>query len=131
MKTMIRVKPSHIYIVDDDQSFGRSLKRLLEVNGRTANYFSSAQEFLDLVPPETEHGIAIIDIYMPECGGFELMEKMRDAGYRMPVILITGHNLHETERVMIQHGAVGLLRKPFSEQALLELIDSQPSGNDS
>jgi FixJ family two-component response regulator len=79
----------HLYIVDDDHNFGRSLKRLLIVKGFQADYFGSAQAFLDSLPPG-QKGIAIVDIHMPGCSGFELMDKMRELHYEMPVVVITG-----------------------------------------
>src|SRR5512135_2209187 len=78
------------WIVDDDLAFGKSLRRLLNARGIPAEYFGSAQSFLDSVPPG-QCGYAIVDIHMPGCDGFCLLKKMRDLNYDMPVIIITGH----------------------------------------
>ena len=112
---------SHIFIVDDDRSFGKSLKRLLNARGVTADYFESAGYFFDAVPTG-QHGIAIVDIHMPECDGFELMLKMQTMHYDMPVILITGRTEGFTRDIALQQGAIGFLQKPFNEQSLLDLI---------
>ena len=66
-----------VYIVDDDLSFGRSLKRLLNARGLAADCFSSAQSFLDSVSHNQMEGIAIVDINMPGCDGFQLMDKIQ------------------------------------------------------
>ena len=113
-----------VYIVDDDLSFGRSLKRLLNARGLAAACFSSAQSFLDSVSPGQKEGIAIVDIHMPGCDGFVLMDKMHDLGFRIPVIVITGKHQKSSHSCAMERGAMGYLQKPFSERSLLELIET-------
>lgn len=113
-----------VYIVDDDLSFGKSLKRLLNARGLTADCFSSAQSFLDSVSPGQTEGIAIVDINMPGCDGFALMDKMHDLGFRIPVIVITGKHQKGWHSSAMERGAMGYLQKPFSEGSLLELIET-------
>ena len=113
-----------IWIVDDDLSFGKSLRRMLNARGILAEYFGSAQAFLDSVPCE-QSGIALVDIHMPGCDGFCLMKKMQDLGYRMPVIIITGQASCDARDRAMQNGAIGYLQKPFSGESLLELIHKQ------
>jgi two-component system, LuxR family, response regulator FixJ len=112
------------WIIDDDLQFGKSLRRMLKSRGIPAEYFGSARSFLDSVP-HGQSGYAIVDINMPGCDGFELIKKMRDLHYGMPVIIITGNvNNHARDRAM-QDGAIGYLQKPFSEESLLELVHKQ------
>jgi two-component system response regulator FixJ len=111
-------------IVDDDLSFGKSLKRMLNARGIPAEYFGSAQSFLDSVPPG-QSGYAIIDIHMPGCDGFCLMEKMRVLHHGMPVIIVTGHADTAARELALRGGAIGYLQKPFSGESLLELVRKQ------
>jgi len=113
-----------VYIIDDDESFGRSLKRLLRSKGLQADCFSSAQSFLDSVP-SGQIGFAIIDLHMPECDGLSLIDKMRELRYEMPFIVITGQTEPDSRDVSLQRGAIGFLQKPFNEQSLLDLIEPQ------
>jgi FixJ family two-component response regulator len=113
--------PAHFYIIDDDQSFGRSLKRLLKARGFLADYFGSARSFLDSIHPG-QHGWAIVDIHMPECNGVALIDKMHELHYDMPVIVITGQAQADARDLAMEKGAIGFLQKPFSEESLLELI---------
>lgn len=117
----MNIPPAHFFIVDDDQSFGRSLKRLLKAKGFLADYFGSARSFLDSIHPG-QHGWAIVDIHMPECDGFALIDKMHELHYDMSVIVITGQAQADARDLAMQKGAVGFLQKPFSEESLLELI---------
>lgn len=113
---------SNIYIVDDDRSFGTSLRRLLRARGFSVAHFRSAQSFLDSVPPG-QRGCAIVDIHMPECDGFALIDKMHALNYAVHVIVITGRASVDTGDLALQRGALGLLHKPFSEVSLLRLLD--------
>ena len=121
--------PTRLFIVDDDRSFGRSLKRLLNAKGFAAEYFGSANAFLDSVPFD-QKGIAVVDIHMPERDGFWLMDKMQEMRYRMPVIFITGYSEASSRNRAFQQGAVGFLQKPFNQKSLLDLIEALEGGED-
>jgi len=113
---------SSIHIIDDDYPFGKSLRRLLKARGFSADYFGSAQSFLDSVPPG-QHGYAVVDIHMPECDGFGLIDKMHALHYDIHVIAITGRPSNDARDLALEKGALGLLQKPFSEESLLELLN--------
>ncbi len=119
---------TRFFIVDDDRSFGSSLRRLLIAKGFATEYFQSASAFLDSVPSD-QQGIAVVDIHMPECDGFGLMNKMQELGYRMPVIAVTGWTEPGSRDMAMQWGAVGFLQKPFNQQSLLDLIEAQEEGD--
>jgi FixJ family two-component response regulator len=123
----MNMHPAHAYIIDDDRSFGVSLKRLLDARGILADYFRSARSFLDSVPAG-QHGWAIVDIHMPECDGFALIDKMHELHYEMSVIVITGQAQAEGRDLALQKGAVGYLQKPFAEESLLELMSQGRNG---
>lgn len=115
---------TRFWIVDDDLAFGRSLRRMLNSRGIPAEYFGSAQSFLDSVP-SGQPGCAIVDIHMPGCDGFGLIAKMRALHYDMPVIMVTGHADSDLRDRAVQCGAAGYLLKPFSEESLIELVQKQ------
>lgn len=123
----MKTPSSKFFIVDDDASFGRSLKRLLNGLGGTADCFSSAQSFLDSVHP-SQKGYAIVDIHMPGVDGLELFGKMRELHYSMPVIMITGQPQADSRDIALHMGALGFLQKPFNHESLLELINKYDHG---
>lgn len=115
-------KEIRVFVVDDDRSFGRSLKFMLNCRGIKTDWFESAHDFLDSVP-SGQKGIAIVDIHMPLLDGFSLMDQMKALGYTMPVILITGQTGPDTRDKAMERGAAGFLQKPFLEKSLLTQID--------
>jgi len=116
-------KDTHIFIVDDDHSFGSSLQFMLQCRGMRVDWFESANAFLDSVP-SGQKGIAIVDIHMSLFDGFSLFDQMKELGYTMPVILITGQTGPDTRDIAIERGALGFLQKPFLEKSLMRLIES-------
>ncbi|MBI5896998.1 MAG: response regulator [Desulfobacterales bacterium] len=115
-------RPARIHIVDDDPSVARALKRLLSSWGMQARTFTSGKAFLADLSASQEIDCAVIDIRMPEMNGFELRAHMKHAGWHIPIIFITANEALEIEAEALQGGAVGFLRKPFSDQALVVLI---------
>lgn len=112
----------HIYIVDDDEAFRTSLKRLLGSAGYFTESFSSAQTFLDSVPVSYKKGIVILDLRMPGMDGFELQEKLKELRSELKIIFITADADPGDRDHAIQSGAVAFLQKPFQEESLLYYI---------
>ena len=110
-----------IYIVDDDESIRRAMKRLIHSIGMDVEVFASAQEFLD--SKHRNHGAwMIVDIKMPVMGGLELQDELRARGSHLPVIFITGFDSPASRDQAKKAGAAGYLKKPVDDQALLDTI---------
>jgi FixJ family two-component response regulator len=60
---------------------------------------------------------------MPNMNGFEL-QKHLVATHPLPVIFITAYGDRRTEQQVSEAGAIGLLRKPFSDEALIDALGS-------
>ncbi len=60
--------PQNIYIVDDDDSVRKSLKRLLEIGGFEIHTFDSAFNLLSNITTDTV-GCLILDVKLPDMGG--------------------------------------------------------------
>jgi len=110
-----------VYIVEDDESIRRALKRLLRSTGYHALTFESAEDFIDSAPGGGE-GCLILDIRLPGMTGFDLQEKLASQGAKYKVIFMTAHDNPQWQQRAEKAGAVAYLRKPFDEQSLLEAI---------
>ncbi len=111
-----------VYIVDDDASVRKSLKRLMVSAKLEARSFASANEFLDSEFRD-EHACLIADVKMPGLTGLELQEKIIARGYELPVIFITGYDTEQTREQAKRLGALGYFSKPIDDQALLDTIN--------
>ena len=115
-------QPPLIFIVDDDLSVCRALKRLLRSWGMQARTFASGREFLSALNRSQDADCSVIDVQMPEMTGLEVQDRLKLAGMDVPVIFITAHEEEGIEAHALKAGAVGFLRKPFSDEVLVGLI---------
>jgi len=112
-----------IFIVDDDRSVRRALKRLVKIAGFRAKTFASAREFWDSERFRST-GVLILDVRMPGLSGLELQKQIIDSDSDMPIIFITAHEDIQARTKALEAGAVAFLQKPFEDQALIDAINS-------
>jgi two-component system response regulator FixJ len=110
-----------VYVVDDDDSIRRALKRLLGSVGYHAITFESAEEFLEFAP-EPGEGCLVLDIRLPKMTGLELQKSLASRGSTYPVIFMTAHDNPRWQERAKKAGVVAYLKKPFPEQSLLDAI---------
>ncbi len=110
-----------VYVVDDDESIRRALKRLLRSVGHHAVTFESAEDFMESAP-EGGKGCLVLDIRLPGMTGLDLQEKLTASGDKYEVIFMTAHDNPQWRQRAKKAGAVAYLRKPFDEQSLLDAI---------
>jgi FixJ family two-component response regulator len=120
---MGNLKP-FVAIVDDDDSVGRAIKRLLRAVGIRADTFSSGDDFLDMLSsmPSYRPGCVILDIQMPGLNGLEVQRRLHGSG--MPVILITAYDDVGVRAEALASGAVAYLRKPFNDSILIKTVQT-------
>ena len=114
---------SLISIVDDDQSFRDSMRRLLRSMGYTVAVFASAAEFL-ASPKLTATACLVADIHMPAMTGVELYRHLIEAGHAIPTILITAYPDVVVRERMLSLGVTCYLHKPLDEPALIKCLRS-------
>lgn len=111
-----------IFVVDDDESVRKALKRLLKVHGYRVITFESAEEFLGSAWLRTE-GCIVLDMRLPGMSGLELYEKLASIHTDYPVIFMTAHDTQQCKEWVEKTDAVAYLRKPFDQQSLLDALD--------
>jgi FixJ family two-component response regulator len=117
---MIEVVPV-VFVVDDEPSVRRAIKRLVESVGLRVELFGSAQEFLRSERPDATSCL-VLDIRLPGISGLDVQRELGQANIHIPIIFITAHaDIQMTVRAM-KMGAVEFLTKPFRDQDLLDAI---------
>src|ERR1700719_1040830 len=112
---------SIVFVVDDDSSLRRAIKRLVESVGLHVELFASAHEFLQSKRPDAASCL-VLDIRLPGISGLDFQRELSDSNIHIPIIFITAHgDIPMTVRAM-KAGAVEFLTKPFREQDLLDAI---------
>jgi two-component system, LuxR family, response regulator FixJ len=114
--------PALIHVVDDDPAVAKALRRLLRSWGMQVRTFSSGEEFLSAMGKTQHADCSVIDMKMPGMTGQDVLERMNRAGMDVPVIIISAHEEERLEEKALKAGAIGFLRKPFSDEKLVGLI---------
>jgi RNA polymerase sigma factor (sigma-70 family) len=110
-----------VFVVDDDPSVRRAIKRLIGSVGLQVELFGSAQEFLQGWHSDVPSCL-VLDIRLPGISGLDFQRQLAEANIHVPIIFITAHgDIPMTVRAM-KAGAVEFLTKPFRDQDLLDAI---------
>ncbi len=110
-----------VHVIDDDADVRQSLAFLLSTAGLAVRVHESATSFLQLLP-DVQDGCIVTDVRMPGVDGIELQRRLRAAGNRIPVIVMTGHGDIALAVEAMKAGAVDFIEKPFDDELLLGAI---------
>ena len=114
-------KASLVSIVEDDQFFRESMRRLMRSLGYSVEAFPSAADFL-ASPRLVETACLIADVHMPAMTELELDRHLIDAGYAIPTILVTAYPDDDVRARALNDGVVCYLRKPVDEKHLMRCL---------
>lgn len=107
-----------ILIVEDDKNTRKLMKAVLSTNGYmtfTASDGLKALEVLDL-----EHiDLIVLDVMMPNMDGYELTEELRDAGYELPILMVTAKQMPADKKKGFIVGTDDYMTKPVDEEEML------------
>lgn len=110
-----------VFIVDDDDAVRDSLRYLLESESLRVEEFANAEAFLDSYSPYRV-GCLLLDIRMPGMSGMELLERLAERKFFLPIIIITGHGDVSIAVRSIKKGAFDFVEKPFNTEDLLSRV---------
>jgi len=112
-----------VSIVDDNQPFRESLRKLVMLFGYTVESFPSAADFLaSRLVPETD--CLVTDVHMPGMTGVELHRHLVDTGHAIPTILVTAYADDQVRARALKDGVVCYLQKPVDEQHLNRCLNA-------
>ena len=111
-----------VHVVDDDESFLRSVSRLLRASGYEVATFSSVQSFLQREAPSAP-GCVVTDLQMPRQDGLDLQEALVRSRNPLPVVFLTSKGDIPTSVRAMRGGAEDFLTKRAPKAQLLEAIE--------
>jgi DNA-binding NtrC family response regulator len=106
-----------ILCVDDEPSVAVLVERALREVGHEpilANSVAEAMKVVDWRAPD----LIISDYSMPNETGLDLLRRLREGSYEIPVIIVTGYASVENAVTSMRHGAVDYLTKPVRAESL-------------
>jgi FixJ family two-component response regulator len=111
-------KPTLVAVVEDDQFFRESMRRLMRSRAFRVETFPSAADFL-ASPHLRETACLIADVQMPAMTGPELYSRLIASGYEIPTILVTAYADDRVRTKALKDGVLCYLQKPVDEDHLL------------
>lgn len=111
-----------VFVIDDDASMRKSLKRLLDAARYKVELFTSASEFLARSAHDAPSCV-VVDVRMPELNGIDFQKALIEGGREEQLVFITGHGDVPMCAKAMKAGAVDFLPKPFKPKQLLESVE--------
>jgi two-component system nitrogen regulation response regulator NtrX len=110
-----------VLIVDDEATIRESLRMTLEFEGYRVEEAGNGLEALQIARERTPDAV-LLDLRMPEMDGLETLRQLRERGYEMPVIVISGHADVPTAVEATRRGAFDFIEKPLERDRILLAI---------
>jgi FixJ family two-component response regulator len=121
-------KRTLVSIVEDDDLFRESMRKLVTLLGYTVEAFASPADFLKS-PLIAETDCLVADVQMPGMTGVELHKQLIEAGRRIPTILVTAYPNEAVRNRALKDGVVCYLPKPVDDDHLERcLVSALQSG---
>jgi len=116
-------RKAHLLLVDDDPNTLASLSRAFRLAGHEATVCDNAARAVELLRTES-FDLILSDVVMPGHSGIELLEDLKKAGLKTPIVLISGQANIEMAVKATKLGALDFLEKPLSTDKLLLTIEN-------
>jgi FixJ family two-component response regulator len=113
--------PKVVCLVDDDPMMLKSTGRLLVAHGFAVRSFNNGEDFIAYAASQ-EVPLVVLDIWMEEMTGLEVLARLCAISPQTHVIIITGREDSAARMTAMQIGIVAFLTKPFNADQFLEMI---------
>jgi two-component system response regulator MprA len=108
---------ARVLVVDDEPAVRRALERALRLDSYDVALAADGEEALDSLATSPADAV-ILDIAMPRLDGLEVCRRMRQAGDRTPVLMLTARDAIDDRVKGLDVGADDYLVKPFALREL-------------
>lgn len=121
--------PIRVVLIDDQTLVREGIKGLLSLSD-TVEVVAEGADGADAVDLVRSHDpdVVLMDMRMPRVSGAEATRALKEAGFDVPVVILTTFDDHEQVLDGIRAGAKGYLLKDVSLESLIDAISSVASG---
>jgi FixJ family two-component response regulator len=123
----MRHRRLRVAVVDDEETVRRALGRFFSAAGCDVATFGSGSEFLDSVADDRPD-CAVIDVHLSGITAMEVLNRLREAGIRLPTVVVTGRHLPGVTERALAAGASVCLRKPLDGETLMQALSAAVHG---
>ena len=122
-----------LLIVEDDELLGDGMQAVLNQRGFTADWVQDGL-VADQALKNREYELVILDLTLPDLSGFEILRRLRTAGNKIPVLVLTARSEIPDRVRALDGGADDYVVKPFDMRScaraygrcIAAIMDTQP-----
>ena len=119
---MTKNSSKKILIVDDNPNMSVLLSDILEIFEYEGAQAEDGEEALTKLKSD-EFAMVFTDLRMPKMDGIDLLKAIKNQHPELPVVVITGYSLGETQNILLTERADGFLNKPFKVNEIKDLLE--------
>lgn len=116
-----------VLLVEDAPDNQFLVRRFLEIAGAKVDVASDGKEGMQKAI-HNEYDLVLMDIQMPVLDGYHATSRLRQQGYRKPIVALTAHALKEERERCLRMGFTDFLTKPIKRAELLAQVSRYKSG---
>ena len=120
---LINDKQMRLLIADDSKLLRKKLRDELEKLGCEVIEASNGKEAISLDLEHEPDGI-ILDIVMPEVGGIEALETIREVSPDVPVVMLSSAGTPQKLMQTLKMGAIDFIQKPYSHEQIVRAVET-------
>jgi two-component system response regulator MprA len=109
---------TRVLVVDDEPAVRVALERALRLEAYDVELAADGREALDRLAGGAPPDAVVLDVAMPHVDGLEVCRRLRDAGDRTPVLMLTARDAIDDRVAGLDAGADDYLVKPFALKEL-------------
>lgn len=113
-----RLDGAKILLVEDSEDNQDIFRYFLESSGANAKIVTDGNEAVKAAAHE-DFDLILMDIQIPGIDGKEATRRIRQQGFKPPIVALTAHAMQEERQSCLNAGCVGQITKPISGEALV------------
>ena len=117
-----------LLLAEDESSLARAIVTILKKNNYEAEAVDNGIDALDYLNTGV-YDAAILDIMMPGMDGISVLQRVRERGLKLPILMLTAKSEVSDKVLGLDSGANDYLTKPFAAQELLARIRAMTRAN--
>ncbi|HEX9615342.1 MAG TPA: response regulator, partial [Bacteroidota bacterium] len=124
VQSVVKSRDEYVLVVDDNKEYTNAMKKLLELEGFDVKVANSGEQAIETLKKGTP-AVIFLDMVMPGMDGFQVVRRLQgnDAWRKIPVVILSGKDLTDRERDMLQSQIKEVMNKEeFSKEALANTI---------
>lgn len=113
-------RPSKILLVEDNELLATALEEQFSAHSEFhVTIVRNARAALDVIDGEPHIDLVLLDVGLPDMNGRDLCRRMRELGFKAPIIMLTARDTEDDEIHGLESGANDYVTKPFKFPVLL------------